>query len=181
LNMSTPRVNSGELFRKIAENFGVGVSTITDIYRSRRHLSNFNMDTSSSCFSRKSMKKASNNALDSPLEMSKNFELSREEVGQLPTVDDTLLFEILTDDEILKSVEKDENEDVDESDKSDEGPNHSEAYSCAKVLFNWMEQQNEFSATELMVIRHICDIAAQKKLSSSKQKLITDYIEYDTK
>ncbi|KAL1233398.1 Tigger transposable element-derived protein [Trichinella pseudospiralis] len=47
------QLNSGESFRKIAENFGMDVSTITDICRSRRHLT---------------------------LEMSRNSELSRDEV-----------------------------------------------------------------------------------------------------
>ncbi|KRX26176.1 hypothetical protein T07_3137 [Trichinella nelsoni] len=35
---------------------------------------------------------------------------------------------------------------------SDEGTSHSEAYSCATVLFNWMQQQKEFSATQLIVM-----------------------------
>ncbi|KRZ02275.1 Jerky -like protein-like, partial [Trichinella zimbabwensis] len=87
-------------------------------------------------------------------EMFEKFKLSQDEGEQWLADDDTPLFETLTDDEILKAVQKDENEDVDESDmpdKSDERLSHSEAYSCAKVLFNWMEQQNEFSATQLMV------------------------------
>ncbi|KRZ08869.1 hypothetical protein T11_15, partial [Trichinella zimbabwensis] len=113
-------------------------------------------------------------------EMFEKFKLSQDEGEQWLADDDTPLFETLTDDEVLKAVEKEEKED-DESDKSDEGPSHSEAYSCAKVFFNWMEQQNEFSATQLIVVRHICDIAAQKKLSSLKYKLITDFIKYDTK
>ncbi|KRY27146.1 tigger transposable element-derived protein 2 [Trichinella spiralis] len=60
-------VENGESFRKIAESFGVGLSTVSDIYRSRRQLHDFVslMDASSSCSSRKSMKKAANNALDS--------------------------------------------------------------------------------------------------------------------
>ncbi|KRX70529.1 Jerky -like protein-like [Trichinella sp. T6] len=64
--------------------------------------------------------------------------------------DDTLLFETLTDEEILNAVKKDENEDVDESDMPDkptERLSHSEAYSCLKFSLQWMEQQNEFSAT----------------------------------
>ncbi|KRX88757.1 hypothetical protein T4E_1394, partial [Trichinella pseudospiralis] len=40
------------------------------------------------------------------------------------------------------------------------------------------EQQKEFSATQLMLIRHIRNVIAQKKLSLFKQQLITDYIEY---
>ncbi|KRY29051.1 hypothetical protein T01_12247 [Trichinella spiralis] len=38
------QVGSGESFRKNAENFGLGVSTITDIYQSRRYRSNFNFE-----------------------------------------------------------------------------------------------------------------------------------------
>ncbi|KRY93722.1 Jerky -like protein-like [Trichinella pseudospiralis] len=42
------RMDSGDSFRKIAGNFGVGLSTISDICCSRRQLSNFvsHMDTS---------------------------------------------------------------------------------------------------------------------------------------
>ncbi|KRY07832.1 hypothetical protein T12_13397 [Trichinella patagoniensis] len=84
--------------------------------------------------------------------------------------DDTPLFETLTDDEILEAVKKDE--DIDLSHVPDEGTSHSEAYSCA----TWMQQQKEFSTTQLMLMRNIRDVAAQKKLSSLKQKLITDFI-----
>ncbi|KRZ17133.1 Jerky -like protein-like [Trichinella zimbabwensis] len=105
-------------------------------------------------------------------EMFEKFKLSQDEGEQWLADDDTPLFETLTDDEILKAVEKEEKEDVDESGLI--SPSHSEAYSCAKVFFNWMEQQNEFSATELMVVRHICDIAAQKKLYDTRQQPATE-------
>ncbi|KRX69632.1 SWI/SNF-related matrix-associated actin-dependent regulator of chromatin subfamily E member 1 [Trichinella sp. T6] len=51
--------------------FGVDLSTVSDIYCSGRQLTDFvlHMDTSSSCSSRKSMKKASNSALDSAVYM----------------------------------------------------------------------------------------------------------------
>ncbi|KRX15992.1 Jerky -like protein-like [Trichinella nelsoni] len=64
-------VERGESLRKIAESFGVGLFTVSDIYRSRRQLTDFvsHMDTSSSCSSRKLMKKASNSALDSAIYM----------------------------------------------------------------------------------------------------------------
>ncbi|KRY25008.1 hypothetical protein T01_2234, partial [Trichinella spiralis] len=93
------------------------------------------------------------------------------------------LFEALTDDDILEAVEKDEDEDGDESDMSDK-PNerlcHSEAYSSFKFGLKWMEQQKELSAAQLMVVRHIRDVAAQKKLSSLKQRLIADFIKSNT-
>ncbi|KRX71122.1 Jerky -like protein-like [Trichinella sp. T6] len=62
-------VESGESLRKIAESFAVGLSTVSDICHSRRQLTDFvsHIDTSSSCSSRKSMKKASNSALDSAI------------------------------------------------------------------------------------------------------------------
>ncbi|KRX68250.1 hypothetical protein T09_6798 [Trichinella sp. T9] len=90
----------------------------------------------------------------------KKSELSQEEVEKLLTVDDITFFKTLTGDEILKAMEEDENE----------VPSHSEAYSCFKVGLKWMEQQKKFSATQLMIMRHICDVAA-RKLSWFKQKL----------
>ncbi|KRY83800.1 hypothetical protein T4D_11607 [Trichinella pseudospiralis] len=81
--------------------------------------------------------------------------------------------------EHTQSNGKDENEDVDVSDKPDKDVSHLEAYFCSEVGLKWMKQQKEFSATQLM--RHIRNVAAQKKLSSFKQKLITDYMEYNAK
>ncbi|KRY31190.1 Indoleamine 2,3-dioxygenase 1 [Trichinella spiralis] len=107
----------------------------------------------------------------------------RDEVEQWLDDDDNPLFEALTDDDILEAVEKDEDEDGDESDMSDK-PNerlcHSEAYSSFKFGLKWMEQQKELSAAQLMVVRHIRDVAAQKKLSSLKQRLIADFIKSNT-
>ncbi|KRZ49547.1 hypothetical protein T02_3815 [Trichinella nativa] len=77
----------------------------------------------------------------------------------------------------ITTVEKDENENVHVSDKPNEGLSHSEAHSCHKATFKWMKLQK---AAQLTLIRHIHDVAAQNKLSSFKQKLITDYIEYDS-
>ncbi|XP_003381063.1 conserved hypothetical protein [Trichinella spiralis] len=102
--------------------------------------------------------------------------LSRDEVVQWLADDDTPLCETLTDYEILEVVEKDENKDGDVSDKPNEkGLSHSEAYFSFKLGFKWREQLKEFSATQLMLVRRIRDVSAQKKLSSLKQKLITDF------
>ncbi|KRX13254.1 hypothetical protein T07_5104 [Trichinella nelsoni] len=46
-------------------------------------------------------------------------------------------------------------------------------------LINQMKMELQ-KAAQLTLIRHIHDVAAQNKLSSFKQKLITDYIEYDS-
>ncbi|KRZ03268.1 hypothetical protein T11_4891 [Trichinella zimbabwensis] len=75
----------------------------------------------------------------------------------------------------LRGNEKDQNNDVDVSDKPNEGPSHSEAYSCLTVGLKWMEKQKEFSATQLMLMRQTGDVVAKNKLSSFKY-----YIEYDS-
>ncbi|KRY51398.1 putative ubiquitin-conjugating enzyme E2 21 [Trichinella britovi] len=64
-------VTSSPDLRKIAESFGLDLYTVSDIYRSRRQLTDFvsHVDTSSSCSSRKSMKKVSNSALNSAIYM----------------------------------------------------------------------------------------------------------------
>ncbi|KRX18500.1 Jerky -like protein-like [Trichinella nelsoni] len=99
----------------------------------------------------------SNVDIPTVIEMFQKFKLSWDEVEQWLGDDYTPLFEALTDDEVLEAVEKDEDEDGDESDMSDK-PNerlcHSEAYSSFKFGLKWMEQQKEFSAAQLMVVRH---------------------------
>ncbi|KRZ88755.1 hypothetical protein T08_16800 [Trichinella sp. T8] len=73
-------------------------------------------------------------------------------------------------------MEKGKNENVDVRDKPNEVLSDSKTYSCLEVTFKWMEQQKEFSATHLMLMKLMCDAAAQKKLSSFKKN-----DEYDTK
>ncbi|KRY26718.1 hypothetical protein T01_13186 [Trichinella spiralis] len=60
-------------------------------------------------------------------------------------------------------------------------PNEGLSHSCLKVGLKLLDQQKEISATQLMPMRHICDAAAQKKLSSFKQNLNSDYMKYDIK
>ncbi|KRY57301.1 hypothetical protein T03_12850 [Trichinella britovi] len=111
------------------------------------------------------------------IEIFKNSKLSWDRVEQLLAVDNNSLFGTLTDDEILEAVEEDENEDVDVFDmfdKPNEGLSHSEDYSCR------FEVDGATGKIQLLLLRHICDVAAQKKLSTCRQKLITDYVKYDT-
>ncbi|KRX15907.1 Jerky -like protein-like [Trichinella nelsoni] len=58
-----------ESLRKSANSFGVGLFIVSDIYRSRHQLTDFvlHVDTSSSCSSRKSMKKSISRAFDSAI------------------------------------------------------------------------------------------------------------------
>ncbi|KRZ88822.1 Jerky protein [Trichinella sp. T8] len=60
-------VERGESFRKIAESLGVDLSTVSDIYCSRRQLTDFvfHMDTSNSCSSR--IKRALDRPISGPI------------------------------------------------------------------------------------------------------------------
>ncbi|KRX75409.1 Jerky protein [Trichinella nativa] len=62
-------VERGEWLRKIAESFRMGLSTVIVIYRNRCQLTDFvpYMDTSSSCSSRKWIKRTASSALDSEI------------------------------------------------------------------------------------------------------------------
>ncbi|KRZ95933.1 Jerky protein [Trichinella sp. T8] len=62
-------VERGESLRKIAESFRMGLFTVIAIYRNRCQLTDFvpYMDTSSSCSSRKWIKRAASSALDSEI------------------------------------------------------------------------------------------------------------------
>ncbi|KRX99433.1 hypothetical protein T4A_7980 [Trichinella pseudospiralis] len=91
--------------------------------------------------------------------MFEKVKLSRNKVEQW----NSPLFEILTDNEILKAVENDVNV-PNMSDKPDEDRSHSKIYFCFKVSSVWMEQQKKFSATQLMLMRYHRHIIAQKKL-----------------
>ncbi len=89
-------------------------------------------------------------------------------------------FEILNDDEIVLSVttvhdeveiDNDDEEDLIETTKT----NHSEAESMLSKCIDWFESQDEANATQILLLRNIRNIAAQKARASKKQKKMTDY------
>lgn len=89
-------------------------------------------------------------------------------------------FEILNDDEIVLSVttvqeeveiDNDEGEDLTEKTKT----SHCEAESMLSKCIDWFETQDEANATQILLLRKIRNIAAQKARVSKKQKKMTDY------
>ncbi|KRX57897.1 hypothetical protein T06_8309 [Trichinella sp. T6] len=117
-------------------------------------------------YNKKCVNSSKDNAVNYIAETEKfrNFQLSWDKVKQLLTIDDAPLFGTLSDNEIFEVV--------DVSGEPNEGSSHLKAYSYLKVSLN---------ATQLMVMTHILDVATRKKPSSFKQKLIADYVKYDTK
>ncbi|KRZ72413.1 hypothetical protein T10_7952 [Trichinella papuae] len=133
------RVDSGESFRKIAGNFSVGMSTISDIRHSGPQLRNFvsHMDNGMHVVPPETCTRSTINGpilQEKPLIFStkhsiRQLKLHGEKLSadNESADDDIPLFVTLTDDEILQAMKKDENEDVDVSDmsdKPDEEPSH---------------------------------------------------------
>lgn len=91
-------------------------------------------------------------------------------------------FEILNDDEIVYRViaveegEEDETDYDEGADHSQESrSSHSEAETMLSKCIDWFEMQEEANATQVLLLRKIRNIAAQKARASKKQKKMTDY------
>ncbi|KRZ62286.1 Jerky -like protein-like [Trichinella nativa] len=199
-------VERGESLRKIAESFGVGLFTVSDIYRSRLcDLQTHELD--SAIYMWFLQKRALDEPISGPILQEKasrhvicelkihggklsadseraakfkctlNDLINKERYGLdfVYNADETgLIWKCLPKTSLVSMTENNANgfkssiaqqrdEDIDASDKPDEGTSHSEAYSCANVLFNWMEQQKEFSTTQLMLMRHIRAISLHSR------------------
>lgn len=86
-------------------------------------------------------------------------------------------FEILNDDEIVSSVASAQEEDeIDNDEEPDIIENtktsHSEAESMLSKCIDWFETQEE-----VLLLRKIRNIAAQKARASKKQRKMTDYFQ----
>lgn len=88
-------------------------------------------------------------------------------------------FEILSDDEIISNVlqANDEVDSGDEESEFDERPatSHSAAEAMLTQCIDWYERQEEANATQILLLRKIRNIAAQKARAMKKQKKMTDY------
>ncbi|XP_053949972.1 jerky protein homolog-like [Anastrepha ludens] len=88
-------------------------------------------------------------------------------------------FQLLSDDEIIQST-KEESYPVDTEDDNDStfeleaGPSASEAFACFETALNWMERQSECDHVDLLVVKRLKDLAAKKRVSSLKQRTLTE-------
>ncbi|XP_053954505.1 jerky protein homolog-like [Anastrepha ludens] len=87
--------------------------------------------------------------------------------------------QLLSDDEIIQST-KEESYPVDTEDDNDStfeleaGPSASEAFACFETALNWMERQSECDHVDLLVVKRLKDLAAKKRVSSLKQRTLTE-------
>lgn len=89
-------------------------------------------------------------------------------------------YQILSDQEIVSMVSKEDAETVEpdgkiEDEIEDAGPTHSEAFLAADTLMSWLEKQTESTPTQLILLKRIKDLAAKKRTTTAVQKAITDF------
>lgn len=83
----------------------------------------------------------------------------------------------LTEDDIVAACSTSQQTETDSSDDDDyveekNGPNHTEATKIFEDLMLYMEQQDDTSPAELLLMKRLRDRAARKRSSSLKQKKI---------
>ncbi|GBN70544.1 hypothetical protein AVEN_202857-1 [Araneus ventricosus] len=84
--------------------------------------------------------------------------------------------EILTKDEIIRTVTADDNDDDDVTPVNPVKISHSEALAAFNTSLQWAEEQN-FRAHEMMLLRRLRDRAFELKIGTAAQKKrkITDF------
>jgi hypothetical protein len=85
-------------------------------------------------------------------------------------------YEVQTDDEIIASVQRhneDDNEEPDDDEdhvEENKGPSHEEAFHCLETAMKWLERQDESDALQLLNLKRLRDLAAKKKSVRAKAK-----------
>lgn len=85
-------------------------------------------------------------------------------------------FEV-TDEEIVNMVNEKEEED-DEADVVEESApkiSHNEGHKALETALKYVEQLEETSSTEVLLLKRLRDLAAKKRLTAGKQKTITNF------
>lgn len=91
-------------------------------------------------------------------------------------------YQILDDDEIISSLKNQEDDDHDNDSSSDESvnapnkPSHAEAFAAFETGLEWFERQDECRQTQLLLLKRLRDLAAQKRVAAVRQLKINDFI-----
>ncbi|KFD53930.1 hypothetical protein M513_05197, partial [Trichuris suis] len=83
-------------------------------------------------------------------------------------------FQVLSDDEITRSILKQEDKSEDEVDEGDETeahacPSHNKAFKCLEIALQWFERQRERDSKSLLCLKGVRDLAAQRWMTALKQ------------
>lgn len=89
-------------------------------------------------------------------------------------------YQIMDENDILNHVQ--ESRDIIETDNENEdleevvtGPTHEQAFTALNTAMAWYEKQKESCPTQLILLKRIRDLAAEKRQSNLKQTRINDY------
>ncbi|GFS94835.1 uncharacterized protein TNCV_4457031 [Trichonephila clavipes] len=83
--------------------------------------------------------------------------------------------------EIVTSVKEesdpvdDETDEHEDSNKSSKDPSNADAFSALETDMEWYEQQSECCPTQLLLLKRIGDLAAEKRRCTMVQRKISDY------
>ncbi|GFV18216.1 uncharacterized protein TNCV_170191 [Trichonephila clavipes] len=87
-------------------------------------------------------------------------------------------FQMLNDDEIVTSVQKESDpvddemdEDEDINTESSKGPSNADAFSALETAMEWYGQQSECYPTQQLLLKRIRDLAAKKRMFIESQNL----------
>ncbi|GBM48785.1 hypothetical protein AVEN_175705-1 [Araneus ventricosus] len=81
---------------------------------------------------------------------------------------------ILTDDEIIRTVTAEDNDDDDVTPVNSIKISHSEAGAALSTSLQWAEEQN-FEVHEIMLLRRLSDRAFELKIRTAAQRKISDF------
>jgi len=90
-------------------------------------------------------------------------------VDWLATDLNDLRYQILDSDEIISSLQNEESDDSssDESMSTPKGPTSAEAFAAFETGLEWFEKQAECCPIQLLLLKRLRDLAAEKRCSSS--------------
>ncbi|GBM35654.1 hypothetical protein AVEN_244536-1 [Araneus ventricosus] len=86
----------------------------------------------------------------------------------------TVWLEILTDDEIIRTVTAEDDDDDDVTPVNRIKISHSEAGAALNTSLQWAEEQN-FEAHKIILLRHLRDRVFQLKIGTAAQRKTTDF------
>nr|CAD7399861.1 unnamed protein product [Timema cristinae] len=94
------------------------------------------------------------------------FESDGNDPGYQHLNDDEIVHQVIEDNDNGSNVrESDDDEEMDAEEAA--GPSHSDAYEAFQTAMNWLERQPEGTATQLVLLKRLRDMAAKKHLGAS--------------
>nr|CAD7575962.1 unnamed protein product [Timema californicum] len=92
------------------------------------------------------------------------FESDGNDPGYQHLNDDEIAHQVIEDNDNGSNVRESDDDEMDAEEAA--GPSHSDAYEAIQTAMNWLERQPEGTATQLVLLKRLRDMAAKKSLSN---------------